>query len=202
VGEERASKDYMDEKSKQAKDYTQEAKDYAWEKKEQAKDYAVDTKEQMKEASSDITDPTYPSSYSVDLEKEYPSPNVRSDVKSSEEGGILQSAKDTISSAYNVIATKVQETAEAAKEKMGNLVHTVTSPSSDSPSSNTEERLMKEEGKYIPIYEEKDREKLMEREIEKEKRDREKKDIKDDYPPLERKNVELSGVRVVDEKSP
>jgi len=40
-----------------------------------------------------------------------------------QEGGILQSAKDTISSAYNVVATKLQETAEAAKEKMDQFLH-------------------------------------------------------------------------------
>ena len=47
------------------------------------------------------------------------------------EGGILQSAKDTISSAYNVVATKVAETAEIAKEKVENFFHSDTTTTTD-----------------------------------------------------------------------
>src|SRR5690606_34122010 len=41
--------------------------------------------------------------------------------------GLFQSAKDSLTSAYNVVSSKVSETADIAKEKMGNMFHKDTS---------------------------------------------------------------------------
>jgi len=134
----RDAKDYV-------KDTTQEAKDYTKEKAQNVSDKMEDIREdrlnsnyleqsrrdassniynENLDRSSKIKDATlYGKDQGIDSEPLGYHGEFEKKPESPQEGGILQSAKETIASAYNVVATKVQETTEAAKEKMESFLH-------------------------------------------------------------------------------
>ena len=131
--------DYTKEKAQDVSDYTkekaQDLSDYTKEKVEDLKEYTKETTEYAKEKAQDLSDYTkekaqdvsdYTKEKAQDVKDYYNKESVEdvpTETSVDEEGGILQSAKETIASAYNAVAAKISETAEVAKEKMDLYMH-------------------------------------------------------------------------------
>ena len=162
---EKAAKDTQVKASEKMKDTTDYAKEKAQDLSDYTKEKAQDVKDCYNKEKADFVakemkDPYYHQTtysdvgnvqnrglYSGGSDKvkggdQYDYPRSDTTTTSVDEGGILQSAKETIASAYNAVAAKISETAEVAKEKMdqymhGDQPHVVTGDKDDTPKVGT-----------------------------------------------------------------